>query len=253
MNLFNVGDHLALNFVHKRLLGAAKSFVTSGFNPLALAGGFLRPTAVAPPVRRPLPAAVTARPSARGAAEKEMGRAAKFASDALPTRALTTTKRPTAAVPVRTFGIPCIPPFFLNEATGKCELDLVPGPGGGGTGRRRDNGSGGGMGEAVMGRYGAAVVPGSRMIDRAVCARGMQLGDDGLCYNKGQISNRQRMWPAGRKPLLTGGEMRAITVAATAGRRLERATKRLQKIGLMKKPPPRRKVVTSGPDHHHHS
>ena len=103
-----------------------------------------------------------------------------------------------------------------------------------------------GVGEAVMGRYGAALEPGSRMIDRAICLRGMQLGNDGLCYNKGQITNKQRMWPAGRKPLLTGGDMRAISTAARAGRRMDLATKRLQKLGMMKKPAARR----AGPHKH---
>jgi len=97
-----------------------------------------------------------------------------------------------------------------------------------------------GVGEAVMGRYGAALQPGSQIIDRAICLRGMQLGDDGLCYNKNQITNKQRMWPAGRKPLLSGGDMRAIGIAARAGRRLEGATKRLQRLGMMKKPASRR-------------
>ncbi len=91
-------------------------------------------------------------------------------------------------------------------------------------------------GQAIMGKYGAALIPGSQIVDRAVCLPGMQLGDDGLCYNKANISNKQRMWPAGRKPLLTGGDMRAISVAARAGRRLEGATKRLQRMGMMKKP-----------------
>lgn len=248
MNLFNVGDQLALTFVHKRLLGAAKSFLTTG-SPLAAVGGFLnRPSAATPPVRRPLPRTVTARPSARGAAEKEMGRAAKFGPETMA-GTVAVSRFPSLAGP-RT---PCIPPFFRNTATGKCELDLIPGPGGGGTGSQRDfmgGPQGGPPGEAVMGRYGAALAPGSMMIDRATCLRGMQLGDDGLCYNKGQISNKQRMWPAGRKPLLTGGEMRAITVAATAGRRLERASKRLQKIGLMKKPPSRARVQAQTARHH---
>jgi len=93
-----------------------------------------------------------------------------------------------------------------------------------------------GVGAAVMGRYGAALEPGSQIIDRAICLRGMQLGDDGLCYNKSQISNKQRMWPAGRRPLLSGGDMRAITIAARAGKRLEGASKRLQRLGMMKKP-----------------
>jgi len=97
-----------------------------------------------------------------------------------------------------------------------------------------------GVGAAVMGRYGAALEPGSKIIDRAICLRGMQLGDDGLCYNKSQISNKQRMWPAGRKPLLSGGDMRAIGIASRAGRRLEGATKRLQRMGMMRKPASRR-------------
>lgn len=92
------------------------------------------------------------------------------------------------------------------------------------------------VGEAVMGRYGAALEPGNMVINRAVCLRGMQLADDGLCYNKSQITNKQRMWPAGRKPLLSGGDMHAISIAARAGRRMEGATKRLQRLGMMKKP-----------------
>jgi len=105
-----------------------------------------------------------------------------------------------------------------------------------------------------MGRYGAALVPGVHVINRSVCLPGMQLGKDLLCYNKSQITNKQRRWPQGRRPLLTGGDMRAISTAARAASRLERTTKRLQKIGLMKKPPPRRKQITSGPtEHHHHS
>jgi len=104
----------------------------------------------------------------------------------------------------------------------------------------------------VMGRYGAGLAPGNRVINRAVCLRGMQLGNDGVCYNKSQITNKERMWPAGRKPLLSGGDMRAISTAARAAGRLERTTKRLQKIGLMKKPAPRRKQITSGSTEHHH-
>ncbi len=83
------------------------------------------------------------------------------------------------------------------------------------------------FGEAVMGRYGAGLVPGSRLIDRAVCLSGMVVGDDGICYNRAQISNKQRMWPAGRKPLLTGGEMNAIRIADRAKGRVARTAKRL--------------------------
>jgi len=103
-----------------------------------------------------------------------------------------------------------------------------------------------GGGEAVMGRYGAALVPASMIVDRAVCLPGMHLGDDGLCYNKGAISNRQRAWPRGRKPLLTGGEMRAISVASTAARRLTRTAVRLQDMGLIKKPIVRKPTKKKG-------
>jgi hypothetical protein len=80
----------------------------------------------------------------------------------------------------------------------------------------------------------------------------MVLGNDGLCYNKRDIRNSDRMWPKGRAPLLTGGEMSAISKAARAAGKLERTTKRLQKIGLMKKPtrraPARRDLL---PGHSH--
>jgi len=91
-----------------------------------------------------------------------------------------------------------------------------------------------GVGAAVAGRYGAAFEPGSIIIDRAVCGKGMTLGNDGLCYNKGAITNKQRQWPRGRRPLLTGGDMRAISIAARAGSKLDRTTKRLRSLGMMK-------------------
>jgi len=99
-----------------------------------------------------------------------------------------------------------------------------------------------GVGEAVMGRYGAALMPGIMEVERSVCLRGMQLGNDGLCYNKGAITNRQRQWPRGRRPLLTGGEMRAIGVASRAGAKMDRTTKRLRDLGMMKKLPAPRKA-----------
>jgi len=97
-----------------------------------------------------------------------------------------------------------------------------------------------GGGEVIMGRHGAAMVPGSMIVDRAVCLKGMVVGDDGLCYNKSQIKNSERQWPRGRRPLLTGGEMRAISVAARASARITRTAVRLQDLGMIKKPVARR-------------
>jgi len=233
-------------FVHKKLFGAAKGFITSGGNPLAAVGGFL------------------ASGGAVADAQKQRARQAKFQAAGLSSTGLPLSpcplpnlrgadgvcrKRdgsnfgpPVRRVARRALTIPdlpvvgCIPPFF-SDGRGGCELDIVPGPGGGGTGPMRD------VGESTMGRYGAALVPGEMPISRSVCLRGMVLADDGLCYNKSQITNKERMWPRGRRPLLTGGDMRAISTAARAGKRLEGATKRLQKIGLMKKPAPRRSAA----------
>jgi len=125
---------------------------------------------------------------------------------------------------------PCDPPL-VRDARGLC---LFPGS---------PAGAEAFGGESILGQYGAGMVAGSQIVDRAVCLKGMQLGNDGVCYNKSQISNKQRMWPAGRKPLLTGGDMRAISTAARAGRRLELATKRLQKMGMMKKPTTRGRTL----------
>jgi len=128
------------------------------------------------------------------------------------------------------------PPLMKKDFRGKCVFAIGEQVG-------RDDV---GVGNAVMGRYGAALEPGNMVVNRAVCLPGMHLADDGLCYNKGAISNKQRAWPRGRKPLLTGGEMRAISVASTAAKRLTRTAVRLQEMGLIKKPvtrkPPKKKA-----------
>jgi len=85
------------------------------------------------------------------------------------------------------------------------------------------------------------MVPDVEMIKRASCLRGMVLGSDGYCYNTSQIRNRERMWPKGRRPLLTGGDMAAISKAARAAGRLNKAKSRLETIGLLKKPTSSRK------------
>jgi len=102
------------------------------------------------------------------------------------------------------------------------------------------------VGEAVMGRYGAGMVPGNQVINRADCnlggrIRGMVLGDDGVCYNRREISNKQRMWPRGRRPLLTGGDLNAISKAKRAAGRLARVISDTRSIGLLKPAPKRRK------------
>lgn len=92
--------------------------------------------------------------------------------------------------------------------------------------------SGGGMmlggGEAVLGRYGVAMVPASAQRTRLRCPRGMVLGMDNLCYNRRDLRKDERKWRPGRKPLLTGGELNAISTAMSAAKKLDRQKKRLK-------------------------
>ena len=251
------GDERA--FVHKKLLGGISKLAGFAGSIGVPGAGFVSgvtgrlagvPQRIIRPPRAPmlptgftprptLPRSSTARVTVFSKAEKLLGQHVKFPE---LTTGASRGFRPGRGLQPQTFGGvgpsqrgPCDFPNVRDPDTGMC--------------RTPTSGEFGGpqfeVGEAVMGRYGAALEPGSRIIDRAICLRGMQLANDGLCYNKGQITNKQRMWPAGRKPLLTGGDMRCISVAARAGRRMELATKRLQKMGMMKKPA-RRTSVPAG-------
>ena len=106
-------------------------------------------------------------------------------------------------------------------------------------------------GEAVVGRFGAGLEPLLQPAERRVCPRGSVLGVDGLCYNKGVLRNTDRFWPRGRRPLLTGGEMRCISVAARAANKLQRKQSQLVAMGMLKRPARRtQKALPSG--HHRH-
>jgi len=139
----------------------------------------------------------------------------------------------------------CIVPFRRDPVTGRCRLFLgdQPGPEPGGVGG----------GDAVLGRFGAAMTPDVESTTTLVCLPGMVLGKDELCYNKGKngISNSQRKWPRGTRPLGTPGEMAALTKATAFGKRFVTTQKRLQKLGIIKKPvsrkaAPRPRQLTAG-------
>jgi len=93
---------------------------------------------------------------------------------------------------------------------------------------------------AVMGQYGAGELPMGRSVLTLDCRPGMVLGKDEICYNRRDISNKERKWPRGARPLGTPGEMVALRKAASFGRRMETTVKRMQKIGVLSKPAPRR-------------
>ena len=240
-------------FVHKRLFKAATSFVTSGFNPLAAASGFVtggaRARSAAPSRGRCGPGLVESSKGCvpapcpggliRSVTTGQCGGGKAFA---LAIKSNLGGAPQSLAIPSIPGSLPCPFPFRIDQ-NGDCKFFVgdKSGP---------DDSP---VGEAIMGRYGAAYAPGSQIVDRAICLKGDLVADDGLCYPRASLTNKQRAWPRGRRPLLTGGEMRAISIATRAGKRLELAQKRLQKIGLMKKAAPRaRKQITSGSTEHHH-
>ena len=109
-------------------------------------------------------------------------------------------------------------------------------------------------GQTVMGRYGAGMTPIAELRNHRTCLSGMVLGNDGICYNRKDVTNREREWPRGRRPLLTGGDRNAITRAARAARAIQRTEKQLQKLGMLKKPsrraaprPPAMRQLAPGP------
>lgn len=79
-------------------------------------------------------------------------------------------------------------------------------------------------GSAVMGGFGIpALQPMVQSTPRLICPSGMVLGKDNLCYMKGALTNRMRKWPKGRRPLLTGGEMKTLAKAKTLTRKVQKA------------------------------
>ena len=108
------------------------------------------------------------------------------------------------------------------------------------------------FGDAMVGRFGAGLEPAVRTMETRICPRGSVLGIDGLCYNKRDLRNADRFWPQGRRPLLTGGEMRCISIASRAASKIRTKTKQLQKMGMLPKPTRRAAPRRLAAGHHAH-
>jgi len=225
-------------FIHKKIFGGIKgavgsvvSGITRGHLPTPASflrggiGGFFgargRPGAMPPSIlistpRPTPPRASVARITPRSQAQKQFGLVSKFPelSDVISTgrRILGFDNGNGGNLPA----VVCDDPSLEPNAQGFCEFPGSPA---------------GGVGEALMGRYGAALEPMFQTINKRVCIDGMVLGKDKLCYNKGSISNKERLWPKGAAPLLTGGEMSAIRKASSAAGKFNRAGKRLAAVG----------------------
>jgi len=203
--------HDRRGFVHKKLLGAALGFVGGGFQGAiqGFIGGGGGGANQVPGNEGGCPAGFKMTPDGRCVDATGGGRGS------------TLTRLPEhVSRPMQTSQIPV--PGIIGFAQ-----RIIPG---GATGFT----SGGGT--AMTTSFGGVGQPGTMTVTRRICQRRHVLGADGLCYPKGAIKNADRWWPAPRRPLLTGGDLNAIATAARAARRLETATKRLQKMGMMKKP-----------------
>lgn len=83
------------------------------------------------------------------------------------------------------------------------------------------------VGTPVAGLYGVGFMPSTVTRTVRQCPPGFALGKDGVCYDG--LPRSKRAHDPGRRPLLTGGDMNAITRARQAANRLLRTQKSLKK------------------------
>ena len=179
-----------LNFVHKRIIGAATGFFTGG--PLGAVGGFVGggggPSVPATPFTNVVPTVGPTTPSGQP---------------------------------------PCILPFRRDPLTGDCKIfagtqsgpDPAPGTG------VMVHGTGTGLGMMHHPHAPDVVQRSTRR-----CGRGHVLAWNGMCVSKKEIRNSDRMYPKPRRPLGTPGDLNAVSKAASFGRRLNSNKKRLKKL-----------------------
>jgi len=215
---FQTLPHDVRGFVHKKLFGAAKGFLTGG--PTGAIGGFLSQTSPDPRRNRKAQKAfLRANPLADPARAPDnrdwrwQGRPSEGGQGWV----LAAGERgSTGTMPVSNLAgtSNCIWPTRPDPATGKCSLFLGdrPGPDGPGTDIVP-------FGDAVQGAFGMpAMRPNMRQSVTMSCPSGMVLGRDDLCYPKAVLrrDSKFRKWRPGRRPVLTGGELAAISKARRA-------------------------------------
>ena len=88
---------------------------------------------------------------------------------------------------------------------------------------------------AVTGQFGAGFEASIVSRELRLCPPQTVLGVDGVCYNRRDLRNSERAWPRGRRPLMTGGDVRAISIANRAATRLQKKQKQLEDMGMLKK------------------
>lgn len=223
----------ALSFVHKRIGGAIKGFVASGGNPIAAVGGFVQGGG------RPGPS-----PQLQAAALPNKWPFTATVAELQGSIAANTAGAPAARAELMRRGVMpgggsalvgggghsgggCRPPSFRVGTQCVDPTAALPGgrpfvsPAGGVT-------VGGPPMTPVLGFYGVAVQPAAMTVTRHRCPPGFVLGKDNLCYD--HLPKSKRKWNPGRKPLLTGGELNAISTAERAAKKLQRQRKKLKAL-----------------------
>jgi len=223
-------------FVHKRLIRAASGFVTSGFNPLAAAGGFIAPVSrsrgrgtvaknakfrqegsFVPQIRRPARPLTTASAFPRSLASvspSALQNLVRTKDWDVIARMFGTS---VAAVQARARGIiepasgPCNWPKRKDPITGQCRIFLGDKPG------ADDEFT---PIEDMNGVHPASppghVHPVSPIVDTRThlrCPAGYVLGRNNNCYWNLPRNSKWRKWRPGRKPAFTGGDLNAIARA----------------------------------------
>lgn len=227
-------------FVHKRLFGAAKAFIGSGFSPTAAGVGFLtagRPRAVSRRTPEPAPRRRRAALSARTRTPTTAPRPVTRLRRAAVTREPTAAPRPvTRLAGVERFRGPLVRTIAacgvgFEMRGGRCVRTrpegFIPkirqalvGPPSERLVRpaRREVAM-----EAVVGAFGMpAMVPDEEMVPRFRCPRGMVLGTDNLCYPRGVLNSRNlnRKWRRPPKPTVSAADAKAIRRAAATKERV---------------------------------
>jgi len=115
----------------------------------------------------------------------------------------------------------CNFPRRIDPDTGECGLFLG-----------RNKGPDRAVGEAVAGAFGMpAMQPAAETRTHLSCPGGMVLGRDDLCYPRAVLrrDSRFRKWRPGTRPVLTGGEVKAIAKARSA---IMRGRARMSGLGV---------------------
>lgn len=229
-------------FVHKRILGGLKGVVGGliGGGPGGIIGGGIRGF-IGGGRGAPLVAPISTVFQNFGAGDPRLSQNQRNTAPGI-VRLVSGQLVPGRIQSISTVVAPsgCPPGFFPGPGGSCIPKPATFLPGGDPLFQRQEfDGAGAGPFEAVMGRYGAGFEPDVLSSITRRCGRGAVLGNDGICYNRRDLRNSDRQWPRGRRPLLTGGDMRAISTASAAAKKLQRKQKQLEQMGLLKRPAPR--------------